>query len=203
MSLEVAMWASAIGTVVLAVFAVVTAWYARKGFRKQAEEVRDGQELIRHQTRLLQVHSGQLELQQRQFERDQAERRRSQASQVYMWQTLVSVPVDGEKTPGTTAAAHVRNASRQPIYDLRIEWWIPYADYKEWKWRYGPPHFEETPLMPQATASALLAPGLAADPDEVDASAAFRDRAGVWWRIRPTGRLQDLTGAPGTGLPAC
>jgi membrane protein implicated in regulation of membrane protease activity len=40
MSLEVAAWVTAIATAVLAVFAVVTAWYARKAFREQSQEVR-------------------------------------------------------------------------------------------------------------------------------------------------------------------
>jgi hypothetical protein len=67
----------AIGTLVLAMFAVVTAWYARKAFREQSREVaaieqqvKDGRELAERQADLLKVQSGQLELQQRQFDED-------------------------------------------------------------------------------------------------------------------------------------
>ena len=35
-----ATWFTAIATGILAIFAVVTAWYARKAFREQSEEVR-------------------------------------------------------------------------------------------------------------------------------------------------------------------
>ena len=66
---------TAIATVVLAVFAIVTAWYARRAFLKQSEEVRaieqqvtDGQELARQQAELLKIQSGQLELQREQLE---------------------------------------------------------------------------------------------------------------------------------------
>ena len=83
---------TAIGTVVLAVFAVVTAWYARKAFSEQSREVtaieqqvKDEQEVSRQQGELLKVQSEQLELQRQQFERDQAERRRAQASLVFVW----------------------------------------------------------------------------------------------------------------------
>jgi hypothetical protein len=87
MSLEVATWFTAIATVLLAAFAIVTVWYARQAFHKQSQEVAaiehqvaDGRELARQQAELLKVHSGQLELQRRQLEREQDERRRSQAS---------------------------------------------------------------------------------------------------------------------------
>jgi hypothetical protein len=70
---------TAIGTVVLAVFAVVTAWYARKVFREQSREVaaieqqvKDGEEVTRQQAELFKVQSGQLELQRQQLEDQRA-----------------------------------------------------------------------------------------------------------------------------------
>jgi hypothetical protein len=73
MSLIFATQLTAIATAVLAVFAIVTAWYARRAFLKQAQEVRaieqqvqDAQELTRQQAELLKVQSGQLELQRHQ-----------------------------------------------------------------------------------------------------------------------------------------
>lgn len=52
---------TAAGTIVLAVFAIFTAWYARKAFLKQSEDIKDQAELIK-------VQSRQLELQGLQFE---------------------------------------------------------------------------------------------------------------------------------------
>jgi hypothetical protein len=70
---------TAIGTLLLAVFAVFTAWYARKAFREQSREVaaieqqvKDEQEVTRQQAELLKVQSGQLELQRQQLEDQRA-----------------------------------------------------------------------------------------------------------------------------------
>jgi hypothetical protein len=74
MSLIFATQLTALATAVLAVFAIVTAFYARRAFLKQSQEVRaieqqvqDAQELARQQGNLLNVQSGQLELQRQQF----------------------------------------------------------------------------------------------------------------------------------------
>lgn len=70
---------TAIGTVVLAVFAIVTARYARKAFREQSREVaaieqqvKDEQEVTHQQAELLKIQAEQLELQRRQLEDQQA-----------------------------------------------------------------------------------------------------------------------------------
>jgi membrane protein implicated in regulation of membrane protease activity len=99
-SMLAATWLSALATVVLAMFAVVTAWYARKAFREQSREVG-----------LLQQ---QADLQQKELERQAEERRRAQAVQVYVAATLV--PGDG------SVATKVYNTSGQPIYDVRVHW---------------------------------------------------------------------------------
>jgi hypothetical protein len=56
---------TAIGTAVLAVFAIVTAVYARKAFLKQSQEVAaierqvaDEQELTRQQAKLIEIQTG-------------------------------------------------------------------------------------------------------------------------------------------------
>lgn len=66
---------TAIATAVLAVFAIVTAFYARQAFRKQSQEVsaverqvKDQQELTMQQSELLKIQSGQLELQRQQLD---------------------------------------------------------------------------------------------------------------------------------------
>ncbi len=75
MSLIFATQLAAIATAVLAAFTIVTAWYARRAFLKQAQEVRaieqqvqDAQELTKQQAELLKVQAGQLELQRLQFD---------------------------------------------------------------------------------------------------------------------------------------
>jgi hypothetical protein len=75
MSLLAATVLTAIATAVLAVFAIITAWYARKAFLKQSQEVAaierqvtDEQELTRQQAELLKVQTGQLAALQGQLE---------------------------------------------------------------------------------------------------------------------------------------
>jgi hypothetical protein len=74
MSLILATQLTAIATVALAAFAIVTAVFAFLAFRKQAQEVRaierqvhDQEELTRQQAELLKVQAGQLDLQLQQF----------------------------------------------------------------------------------------------------------------------------------------
>lgn len=68
MSLIFATQLTAVATAVLALFAIVTAWYARRAFLKQSREVTaierqvsDGQELTRQQGKLIEIQTGQLE----------------------------------------------------------------------------------------------------------------------------------------------
>ena len=68
-----AAWITAVATGLLAILAILTAWYARRAFLKQSEEVRaieqqvhDQEELTRQQAELLKVQSGQLKLQRQQ-----------------------------------------------------------------------------------------------------------------------------------------
>lgn len=92
MSLELAAWATAVATVVLAVFAIVAAWYARKAFRGQSSE---------------------LVLLQKQAGRDWWERRKAQAAQVFV--TVGGLP---PKPPDQIC---LTNSSGQPVYDL-VAW---------------------------------------------------------------------------------
>jgi hypothetical protein len=84
MSLIFATQLTGVATAVLAAFAIVTAWYARRAFLKQSREVTaierqvaDGQELARQQAELLKIQSGQMELQRGQLE----EQRKASAAQ--------------------------------------------------------------------------------------------------------------------------
>lgn len=96
MSLLIATWIGAIATVVLAVGAVVTAWYAIKAYRDQSK-----------QTRLLQD----------QTIRDIEFRRRAQASGVFVW---VEDRAYDDNPDDMRAAACIRNTSNQPVYDVAL-----------------------------------------------------------------------------------
>jgi hypothetical protein len=138
---------TAVATALLAVLAVVTAWYARRAFLKQAQEVRaieqqvsDGQELARQQAELLKIQSGQLELQreqlqdQRKASAKQAEVLELQASELQKslkdrelrderlrrsQADRVSAWFGLEKTGGDQWGAWIRNASDLPVTDVR------------------------------------------------------------------------------------
>jgi hypothetical protein len=156
---------SAIATAVLAVGAIVTGVLAYLAFRKQSQEVA--------------AQSEQLELQRRQFERDQAERRRAQAVQVFMWETREE----------SWITFHVRNTSRQPVFDLRFEWHVPIRGPEEYgfDWR-------KEPLMPGEEYTSTRPPPVAAF--EPGLEAIFRDSAGVWWRIPLKGQPEEMLLAP-------
>jgi hypothetical protein len=99
MSLIAATQITAVATAVLALFAIVTAWYARRAFLKQSAEV----------TML-----------QQDRQREAGERRRAQAAQVF---TCVGErPVHAGDPP--QAAAFVRNTSRQPVYNISMGWGV-------------------------------------------------------------------------------
>jgi hypothetical protein len=123
---------TAIATTVLAVFAIITAWYARRAFLKQSQEVRDQAEMLRVQAERLETYRKQvdeqhkinatygevLELQAREIrasleERKHAaeEERRSQAAKVTAW----LAPSDAVGA----WEARIRNASDLPIFDVR------------------------------------------------------------------------------------
>jgi len=75
MSSDLSAEITAIATALLAVLAVATAWYARRAFLKQSQEVRaieqqvkDEQELTKQQAELVKVQSDQLELSRQQFD---------------------------------------------------------------------------------------------------------------------------------------
>jgi multidrug efflux pump subunit AcrA (membrane-fusion protein) len=134
------------------------AWYARRAFLKQSQEVRaieqqvqDAQELTRQQGELLKVQSAQLDLQgqqfqaQRQINEKQTEVLGLQAAELN--ESLQERNRDAEErnrtqaarvtawfdqTPGKIWAAHIRNASDLPILDVRT-----FFHYVAEKWQGG------------------------------------------------------------------
>jgi len=177
---------TAIATVMLAVFAVVTAVYAARAFGEQHKEVaaieqqvKDEQELTNQQAELLKVQSDQLELQQRQFDEDQAARRRTQAAHVY----VLMGSIDSLQAQATLkAVAH--NTSNQPVYDLWLRW---RTDNGEFGNAGAKPQ-----LLPHATERFEQVWTIDDGISGTDVSLDFRDTAGLRWRTTSRGILTEL-----------
>lgn len=204
MSLEVATWIVAIATVILAAGAGITAKFAWDALQRQSAEVKAIEQQVSDQKDLASSQGEMLQLQAQEFRRaaaerdhDAQERRRAQASQVYVWEALVHVEANGQVTPGMTVEVYVRNTSLQPIYDLRIQWHAFTSD------RRVPTDdtYREPIIMPGAEtrSRAMTLSGFLAEPSDATALVTFRDRGGVWWRARPDGRLEELSGPPAEG----
>jgi hypothetical protein len=193
MSLLGATILTAIATAVLAAFAIVTAGYARQAFLKQSQEVRDQAKILKvqsdqlaeqrrfneQQTKVLSLQADELRESLDERKREAAERRQAQASKVFVWQDHVKSGPMGE-----TVTAHVKNTSDQPVYELQFSWHV--GDLPPTR------HQRQRPLIPgeEVTNDAAVPDGF--DPDEFGVAAIFRDRAGIWWRTRPNGRLEEL-----------
>ena len=148
---------TAVATVVLAAFAIVTAVFAMLAFRMQSQEVRaierqvkDQEVLTRQQAELLIIQSDQLKLQRQQLDDQHAEQRRAQA-------TRILISAEPRPDPDTSAGEPIRetfvtvtNTSPQPIYDLRFlfreedgEWTQLRGSARE---RTGPPAGRPVPV---------------------------------------------------------
>lgn len=105
MSSDLSAEITAIATVALAVFAIITAVFAFLAYRKQTREV----------SILIEQH-----------QRDTAERRIAQASQVFIWTDDTDKPIiDGVErhiAPRLEINVHLKNTSQQPIYEPDIAW---------------------------------------------------------------------------------
>jgi hypothetical protein len=162
---------TAIATAVLAAFAIVTAAFAFFAFRKQSREVA----ILAEQN-----------------ERDSTDRRRAQASRVFIWTEPAAGPNPEDMAVGGIIS-HIKNTSQQPVYDGFIGC------------RDGSGRTADTPdipafpvLMPgeqQNVTSVFAAPVTEVlfweDNSALLAGLRFRDAAGVRWRIRSDGQLDE------------
>jgi hypothetical protein len=176
----------AIATTLLAVGAIITAVFAGLALRKQSRELKTMEDQFTDQR-------GQLELQQKQFEQQTEERRRAQACCVFIWTEPRTSPLSQAQRAamGTalreSAAAHVKNSSQQPIYDLTISWRRGTAPWGE------PDHIPVLLPDKQEDRTRAYPEDL---PPSVDLSlfgavARFRDAAAVHWLLRPDGHLEE------------
>jgi hypothetical protein len=168
MSLIAATQITAIATVVLALGAIITAWFAIKAFRKQTQEVA---------------------LLQQQAERDIDQRRRAQASQVFL--EVRSLATKGFVTSGDPpepygASAH--NLSSLPVYQLSVIWTGWYEPGRDPIGRL----ISASELQPLANR---LMPGKTTAARHTPEDAVphpwllFRDAAGVEWLTDTDGHL--------------
>jgi hypothetical protein len=198
MSSDLSAEITAIATVVLAIFAIVTAWYARRAFLKQSQEVlaierqvKDQEVLTRQQAELLEIQSGQLEVQRQQLNDQRAEQRRAQASRILISAEPRPDPRTSNSTdPISATFVTVRNTSLQPIYDLRFL--FREAD-GEWTQLSDPPDQAEV-LLPgehyeYPFSVEIPYVNFMLDPSLVGAGVIFRDASGVHWRLYSDGRL--------------
>ena len=159
---------TAVGTIALAVLAMVTAVFAFLAFQKQSEEVRlQGQEL----------------------RREAAERRSAQACKVF-----ISVEDRGADRP--SLIAHVENTSREPVYDVRVRFIHPteaLPDREPIGTIMPDQECTDTIALPDEMERKFL-PGRPGAIAEVIAVVRFRDAAGVTWERGPNGELEDLGG---------
>jgi hypothetical protein len=160
--------------------------------RKQVEEQRA---VIGKQTDVLVLQAQELKASIEQRVRETAERHRAQAVRVFMWEERLDRDPDmdqatqsarGER-PTPVVVAHVRNASDQPIYDLRFSWHRGTAPQRQGE--------AMVPLMPGRDAYATCP--VPEDLPENNrglfgAVAFFRDAAGIFWRARPDGQLDEI-----------
>jgi hypothetical protein len=176
---------TAIATVVLAVFAIVTAWYARKAFLKQSKEVTDQAGMLAVQSAQLEeqktINAQQIEvltlqaaeLRESYFERkrEKAAREEAQAARVF---------AGAPKAPGLMVNPYVKNASDFPVYNAQLWYIIPGS----------PPEPEHIGMvMPDEMRSGDMRTFNDVQ-DAIDGTVlTFRDAAGLHWIRLPDGEL--------------
>jgi hypothetical protein len=95
-----------VATAVLAVFAIVTAWYARHAYQAQSGQLEDQRALNRRQTPVLELQARELRESLGERKRQAGDRRRAQAARVFL-----AAPSDGRHN----AHAVAQNTSDQPV----------------------------------------------------------------------------------------
>ena len=204
---------SAAGTIVLAVFAIVTAWYARRAFLKQSKKVSDQAEMLELQRRqlaeqekttakqveVLELQAVDLRESLNERKQEAEDRRRAQAAQVAAW--FAWAPVTDGMFDGAGWGATVRNASGLPIYDISVFFhtaeepvrglgWIPAAA--------GSSTESIRVLPPMSERHLAIPPDVARQREKCDAnvyvvSIWFTDAGGNRWERDPRGALKPLS----------
>jgi hypothetical protein len=170
-------WIAAVATAVLAVGAIVVAFYARTITVAQSRQLKEQHEVIAPLAEVLPLLT-------RALRQSLAERRREQACHVF-----IDLARSGDQ--GNVAAA-VHNASMLPIHDVYVIWQLGTV-------RMGKPD-RTARLMPGQHLCFERAPEAADGASAGEAAAlsaflTFRDAAGVRWTVREDGTLSDISPA--------
>lgn len=187
MSLIFATQLTATATVALAVFAIVTAWYARKAFIKQSKEVSDQAEMLRiqgeqlteqrsvneRQIEVLELQAGELRASLEAREQASLAMRYQYASTVVAWQD--EPEIFGEER---LVAAYVLNTGKRPVRDVTAQW---YVDGEE----AGDPEQLAAILLPGVQKDFVCRLGGA----DCTAIVEFRTVGEDWWRTGTDGTL--------------
>jgi hypothetical protein len=203
MSLIFATQLTGAATAALAVFAIVTAWYARKAFLKQSKEVSDQASMLEiqseqlaeqrkvnaEQIRVLALQADELRESLEERKREAAERRRAQASRIF----ISAEPSPKGSDPIDSFLVSIENTSQQPIYHLTFFW---RDGTGEWNEPSDPPRLPFLmPGRPYAFVASLV-PSLQRksfllDSSLLGAGVVFRDAAEVHWLLRSDGQLDE------------
>jgi hypothetical protein len=200
-------WITAAATAMLALFAVLTAYYARQAFLKQSKEVSDEAEMLRlqseqleeqrkinaEQTAVLKLQAAELRESLDEREREAEQRHRAQASRVFITQELSRTVPSGyaereHVEPFVTVT--VVNSSEQPVYDAEIRWHIGTADHE----KQPNPEPVGTVMPGKDDAISRTRPfPYGVDMNTSGADVRFTDAAGTRWLQRPNGDLDEIS----------
>jgi hypothetical protein len=206
-AIDVPTWITGIGTAILATFAIVTAVYAIRAFRAQAQEVRDQAAMLNvqsdqlaEQRRINEKQTGVLELQANELreslaerEREAEQRHRAQAALVFIIETVRPAdPLILSRNSLTVAlqarTVLVRNTSNQPIYNVELVWCHEPVGH-------GEPNLEPLgTLTPNDETRITREFPPDTDMDVSEAVLRFTDAAGVRWLRCPDGYLNEISG---------
>lgn len=169
MSLIFATQLTAVATAALAVFAIVTAWYARSAFRAQfhllmlqREQLNDQREANFRQAKVLGLQADDLRESLDERKREASARRRVQASQI-------QISIDPRA--GNTMRATIMNSSAQALHAAELRWLLDSESY-------GDPNPELLGTIPPMS-DCTTERGFPANTDReaADAILTFRDAA--------------------------
>jgi hypothetical protein len=154
----------------------------------QRQQLDDQRKINVEQTKVLKLQLDELADSLADRKREADERRRDQAYRIYTWEERATSYLEGGTEPSNVVSINVRNTSDQPIYEVNFSWRINTSS--------GTVLAEQTirtkPLMPgQDHYDTVPVPDGVASTD-FGAVVTFRDRAGLWWRARPDGTLDEL-----------
>ncbi len=155
-------------TGVLAVFAIVTAFFAIRAFRAQSRE--------------LGLLESQVKAQQQDREREAEEWRRDQAATIYVVVEVLRMNTSMGPEP-TRVRARVHNTGRRPVYDVRVHW----VDVSE-RVQLGDAHQLGT-LGPGRDVVAHVPVEDVTSPERLVPVVFFLDSSSLRWSVLPDGHL--------------